>query len=562
MLTEELIKYSEAVLSDEIISCQKHKWACQRFLNDIANQETVGFPFVFVEEKAEKFLDWMRIFKHRKGVLKGQHIEPHAIQKFVFGNIYGWVHKDTGYRRFSKAYWQVGRKNAKSQSLACVGSYELMAFGEGTSEVYCTATKRKQARIVWEETEAMLLGCPDLKGKFKIAYGQIKHIKTGSIMDALSKEDEKTGDGLNPQCGVIDEYHAHKTSEMYDIIDSGMVARPQPLLMVITTAGFNLANPCYSVEYKLITHILDPDNPYENENYFVMVNEIDADDDIKDETVWAKANPIVCSYPEGVESIRRRLDLALEAPEKMRDFLTKTVNRWVQMREFGYMDLSKWAKCGQDFDLEMLRGKNCIIGADLSATLDLTSVAHEFKIDNKYYVLCHSFMPEEKLKEKMSTDKVPYGLWVEQGWITLTPGEVVDYAFVMEYINSTTKELGFIPKELCYDKWNANMFGTEMTNLGYTCVDIRQGMQSLGEPTKSFREEVYKGNVVHNNNPVLTWAIGNSITKMAPNETFMLDKSKSTHRIDPIAALINAHARAVLIEEKSIYEKRGMRSLL
>lgn len=561
-LREELIQYSHNVISGNIVACQKHKWACARFIRDLDREGTEGFPFVFVEEKAEHFLDWMRLFKHRKGVLKGQYIEPHIIQKFVFGNIYGWIHKDTGYRRFNKAYWQVGRKNAKSQSLSCVGSYEEMAFGEGASEVYCAATKRKQAKIVWDETEAMLKGCPELKGKFRVAYGQIIHPKTGSVMDTLSKEDEKTGDGFNPQCGIIDEYHAHKTSEMYDIIDSGMVARPQPLLMIITTAGFDLSNPCYSVEYKLVSHILDPDNPYENDNYFVMINELDKDDDIKDESVWEKANPIVCSYPEGVDSIRKRLNLALEAPEKMRDFLTKTVNVWVQMRESGYMDLAKWAKCGQNFDLEILRDKDCIIGVDLSSTLDLTSVGHEFKIEGKYYVLCHSFMPEERLVEKMAKDKVRYDLWVEQGWITLTPGEVVDYAFVISYIKTTNEKYGFIPKELCYDKWNANMFGTEMTNQGHTCVDIRQGMRTLGEPTKNFREEVYKGNVVHNNNPVLTWAIGNAVTKMAPNETFMLDKSKSTQRIDPIAALINAHVRAMVVEEKSIYEKRGMRSLL
>lgn len=546
-LLDELIEYSEDITAGRITACQKHKWACQRFLSDIANQGTERFPFVFVEEKAERFLDWMRLFKHRKGVLKGQYIEPHIIQKFVFGNIYGWIHMDTGYRRFNKAYWQVGRKNAKSQSLSCVGSYEEMAFGEGASEVYCTATKRKQARIVYDETVAMLNGCPELKGKYKVSYGQIVHLKTGSIMEALSKEDGKKGDGYNPQCGIIDEYHAHETSEMYDIIDSGMVARPQPLLMIITTAGFDLSNPCYSVEYKLVSHILDPDNPYENENYFVMINELDKDDDIKDESVWEKANPIVCSYPEGVDSIRKRLSLALEAPEKMRDFLTKTVNVWVQMREFGYMDLSKWAKCGSDFDLEILRGKDCTIGTDLSSTLDLTSVGYEFKVDGKYYVLCHSFMPEDRLAEKMATDKVPYDLWVKQGWITLTPGEVVDYAFVIEYINTINEKLGVIPKELCYDKWNANMFGTEMTNQGYTCVDIRQGMQTLGEPTKNFREEVYMGNVIHNNNPVLTWAIGNAVTKMAPNETFMLDKSKSTQRIDPIASIINAHTRAMVL---------------
>ncbi|KLU64029.1 phage terminase [Desulfosporosinus acididurans] len=564
-LRDDLIQYSQDVTSGKITACQKHKWACERFLRDLDREGTDEFPFVFSEEKANRFLDWMRLFKHRKGILKGEHIEPHIIQKFVFGNIYGWIHKDTGYRRFNKAYWQVGRKNAKSQSLSCVGSYEEMAFGEGASEVYCTATKRKQARIVYDETVAMLDGCPELKGKYKIAYGQIVHKKTGSIMEALSKEDGKKGDGYNPQCGIIDEYHAHETSEMYDIIDSGMVARPQPLLMIITTAGFDLSNPCYSVEYKLVSHILDPYNPYENENYFVMINELDKedlekDDGIKNEAVWEKANPIVCSYPEGIDSIRKRLNLALEAPEKMRDFLTKTLNVWVQMREFGYMDLSKWAKCGQNFDIEILRGEECTIGADLSATLDLTSVAHEFEIEGKYYVLCHSFMPEERLNEKMATDKVPYDFWVKKGWITLTPGEVVDYDFVIEYINTTNEKYGFIPKELCYDKWNANMFGTEMTTQGYTCVDIRQGMQKLGEPTKNFREEVYQGNVIHNNNPVLTWAIGNAITKMAPNETFMLDKSKSKQRIDPIAAVINAHCRAMVNEDStSVYETRGVR---
>lgn len=386
-LLGELIQYSSDVTAGNIIACEKHKWACQRFLNDIDKQGTEEFPFVFLEEKAERFLNWIRLFKHRKGVLKGQYIEPHIIQKFVFGNIYGWINKDTEYRRFNKAYWQVGRKNAKSQSLSCVASYELMALGEGTTEVYCTATKRKQARIVWEETEAMLNTTPELKGKYKIAYAQIKYLKTGSIMEALSKQDGKKGDGYNPQCGIIDEYHAHETSEMYDIIDSGMVARPQPLLMIITTAGFDLSNPCYSVEYKLVSHILDPNNPYENDNYFVMINELDKDDDIKDEKNWEKANPIVCSYPEGIDSIRKRLQLALEAPEKMMDFLTKTLNVWIQRRENGFMDLSKWAKCSEDFDLHMFKDREGIAGVDLSATLDLTSVDFEFKISGSLLVV-------------------------------------------------------------------------------------------------------------------------------------------------------------------------------
>ena len=164
-LRDELIQYSlSAIAGDNVVACIKHKWACMRFLRDLDNENTDEFPYIFnpvmIDDEGEeyqpgdRFLDWMRLFKHRKGVLQKQNIEPHIIQKFIFGNIYGWVHRDTGYRRFTKAYWQVGRKNAKSQSLSAVGSYELMAFGENASEVYCAATKTKQAKIVWSETES------------------------------------------------------------------------------------------------------------------------------------------------------------------------------------------------------------------------------------------------------------------------------------------------------------------------------------------------------------------------------------------------------------------------
>ncbi|MCX7635295.1 MAG: terminase large subunit, partial [Syntrophales bacterium] len=237
MLKQWLIEYSHDVINGEIMACQKHKWACERFLRDMDREGTKGFPFVFDEDKAIRFFEWMNLFRHTKGVLVGERIEPHDIQYFVFGNIYGWVHKDTGRRRFRKAYWQVGRKNAKSQTLGCVATYEAMAIGEGMSEVYIGATKTEQAKIVWKEAKSMLDGCPELQGKYKIAYGVITHLRTDSIIRPLSKEDRKTGDGLNPQAAIIDEYHAHETDEIYNVLDSGMVARPQPLLMVITTAG-------------------------------------------------------------------------------------------------------------------------------------------------------------------------------------------------------------------------------------------------------------------------------------------------------------------------------------
>jgi phage terminase large subunit-like protein len=557
-LKQWLIDYSHDVIDGRIVACQKHKWACMRFLRDIEREGTDEFPFIFDETKAMRFLKWMTLFKHTKGVLKGQHIRPHEIQVFVFGNIYGWVHKDTDYRRFKKAYWQVGRKNAKSQSLACVASYEAMAFGENMSEVYIGATKTEQAKIVWNETEAMLAGCPELKGKYEVKYGAIHHPKSRSIIRPLSKEDRKTGDGLNPQCGIIDEYHAHETDEIYNIIDSGMIARAQPLLMIITTAGTNLNNPCYRSEYHYVSRLLDPNDPAENERYFAMVNELDKDedgnliDDIKDEKAWLKANPIAASYPEGVENIRSKLQEALEKPDKMDDFLTKNMNIWINKRAQGYISADRWAACGKD-ELPDIRGLDAYVGVDLSSTTDLTSVSIEIPLDDgRNVVLSHSFIPEEKLDERMKTDKMPFDQWERQGWITATPGAVVDYAFVREYIKSIEEKYGVFVKEICYDKYNARHLMQELEADGFTTVEIPQGIRYLSEPTKNFRTKVFEKKIIHNNNPVLTWAIGNAVTKKDAQENIMLDKSKSVDRIDPLAALINAHARAMFANAESI----------
>lgn len=546
-LTDRLIEYSEQVFNDEIVSCEKHKWACRRFLDDLSRQGTERFPYIFDEERANRFLDWMRLFKHRKGVLAGQYIEPHIIQEFIFGNIYGWVHRDTELRRFNKAYWQVGRKNAKSQSLGAVGSYEGSAFGESYAEVYCAATKKDQAEIVWDEIEGMIMGNEDLRDRFKVAYSTITHLKSGSEIKALSKEDRKSGDGYSPQCGIIDEYHAHPTSEVYDIIDSGMGARPQPLLMIITTAGFNLNHPCYRVEYKYVSDILDPNNSIENDQYFVMINELDKDDDIKDESVWEKANPIICSYDAGKNYLRGQLKIALDVPEKMRNYLTKNMNIWVDAKEDGYMDMKKWSMCGTtEFDLKQYP---VWVGLDLSATTDLTSVGMVFKMEQgKYAVKQHSFMPEDKLKERMNTDKVPFDLWEKQGYLTLTPGAVVDYSYVEQFLLDLRDDLatqGYDVQEINYDKWNATHFAQVMENNGFTMVEIPQSIRHLSGPTKDFRKEVFAGNVYHFNDPLLNWAVGNAVQKMDAQENIMLDKSKSTERIDPIAAVINAFSRAM-----------------
>jgi phage terminase large subunit-like protein len=578
-LLEELVKYSDDIISGNIISCKKHKWACSRFLNDLSRTGGVDFPYVFSEEKAERFLKWMTFFKHTKGPLAGQFKTPEPIEKFIFGNIYGWVHKGTGYRRFRKAYWQVAKKNAKSQDLAITGLYGIAADNEPYAEVYIAATKKEQTRYVWGEADLISKACQWLKGKIVTKFYEpimskaILHPKSGSFFSRLSNEDKKKGDGANPHYGLIDEYHQHDTTEHYDTLSSGMKTRKQPLLFIITTAGRELNNPCYREEYKYVTDILDPDCEVENDRYFAMINELDTDDegnlldDINDERCWPKANPIVCLTQEGIDSIRDEVKTGQDKPDKMADVLTKTFDVWVNKGKNSYMNRAKWKACGikKDTILPDLTTCECYIGVDLTSRIDLASVAFVFDVSEELVIIkSHSFMPEATLNQKSKTDKMPYALWKEKGWLTTTPGEVLDDRFVAKYIDDEVKRNKYNAKTCGFDMYNATQFANVMADdYGYTMVVIRQGIPTLHEPTKRFREEVYAGHVLHEDNPVLNTAMGNAVTRTDHNSNIMLDKEKSFERIDPAAAVMNGYTFIVRKPEKkeSVYESRGMRSL-
>lgn len=571
-IKEELIQYAKDCINDTKHCCQKHRWACERFLRDISREGTDEFPYIFDDAKAERFYKWASLHKHTKGVLVNTPIIFTPIQRFIFGNIYGWIHKDTGYRRFTKAYWQVGRKNAKSQSLGLVGDYELMALGEDNSEVYIGATKTLQAKIIYNEVIAMLKKSSALfKGKWKEAYSTIVHIKSNSIMRALSKDDGKTGDGLNPQCGLIDEYHAHPTDEILEVIKTGMIARRQPLLFIITTAGNNLGGPCYRVEYPLVSKILNPDIEFDIPDYFCMVNELDRDeegnliDDINDEECWIKANPIAATYEVGLKNIRSNYMSAIESPEKMVSFMTKNMNIWVKQSAQSYIDMAKWKARGrlnEDFETDLgisLYGYDAYVGIDVSKTIDLTAAGIVIPVDinnsKKFITLAHGFIPEETVQTKERTDKIPYRLWSERGWLTITPGEIVNYRFMTKWIEETLNKYGLNIKDVCYDPYNATHYTQELeSNKGWGIVEIRQGIITLSEPTKSFRAETYQGNILHPTNDLLDWAISNAVTKVDAQENIMLDKAKSTERIDPIAAIINAYTRAKVAADDDLSE--------
>ncbi|ADU30989.1 terminase large subunit [Evansella cellulosilytica] len=561
-------QYADDVVKGRIVAGKYVRLSCKRHLNDLERQGTKDFPYVFDEEKATKVFEFSeKRCKHIEDgltVKKGDPVILDDFLQFIVGSVFGWVHKDTGLRRFRKAYEQVGRKNSKSTTLGVVGLKMFAADGEGGPQVYTAATQKDQAKITYGVAEKMAELDKALKKRIRFQRSRsiMTHKNNGGRMMPLSRE-TKSMDGFNPHCGIIDEYHAHKTTEMYDIIVSGMGMRSQPLIFIITTAGFDINSPCYD-EYKYCKEILEGKKT--NEEYFIYIAEMDEGDDINDDRNWIKCNPLLAKTKAGRDYLKQELKIAQDQPSKRRGVMTKNFNIWLDQKDDGYMKMGKWAKCGESEDNPFpdVRGRKCFVGLDLSKKIDLTSVSFEFPLDDgRYAILSHSFIPEETLKEKMQTDSVPYDEWVREGWITETRGARVDYKKVQKYIIQEAKKNNWEIVEVAYDEWSAGLISQELEESGFDMVEIPQRINHLSEPTKNFRELVYDGLIIHNNNPVLTWAFSNAVEMQDQNENIKLDKKKSKERIDPAAATINAHARAWNPEKEagSVYEKRGVRTL-
>jgi phage terminase large subunit-like protein len=266
-------------------------------------------------------------------------------------------------------------------------------------------------------------------------------------MSTLSKDSKKSGDGTNPQCGIIEEYHAHPTDEAMEILESGMGSRAEPLIDIITTPGFNLDYPCYSVEYKLAKKILDPNDPYKDETYFAMINELDEDDDPFDESVWVKSNPIRATYPVGIKYLQDRVRQAQGAPEKMVNLLTKDLGIWVDSPEQRYLDLNKYMDSKIDKLPFPMVGRSCYIGVDLSDKIDLCSVQYEFPLmtqegEKQWYFINKNYIPRKTMALRQRLENKPYALWSNKGYVTPTDsfnGELVDYRKIISDIDSFCK---------------------------------------------------------------------------------------------------------------------------
>ncbi len=543
--------------------------ACERHLDDLKRQGTKDFPWVFDEEKANKIYEFFSYLRHVKGPreLVGTQIILAPFEMFDLGSIFGWVHMKNGLRRFTKANIQEARKNAKSTEAAGVALYLMVGDGEESPEVYCAAVDKEQARIVYKIAKRMAEKSPDIKKRLVIRNYQMSHVTRGGEMMPFSKDTENK-DGFNPSGSIIDEYHAHKTSEIHDLLESAQGQRSQSLMLIISTAGMNAENnPCY-LEYKLGKQILE--RKIINERYFIMIRELDPDDDEHDPNVWIKANPLRAATKEGLEKLKEQHDNAFNSKiaSKIRTFRIKNLDKWIYDSELSYMGeyMAKWdglAVCdlqNKETTPERLRsefeklttGLPCNFGIDLSKSIDLTADGFVFVLpDGRIAVTAHGFIPEAAVVRHERTDRIPYRDWANDGWVTITDGEVTDFHRIKDHMKDKETGPRWIICEVDFDPYNATHLATELMDEGYTCVQVRQGVQTLSEPTKKFREKVANSEIVHDGNPLLKWCMENAKEKVDSNENIKLTKetASDTQRIDLLAAIIDAMSGLPRLEE-------------
>lgn len=580
-------QYAIEIVTGQRKCCKREYQACKRHLDDLERQGTEEFPYVFDESRANRIFDWFeRCCRHVRGPFSGQLIKLEPFQKFDKGCLFGWVHKDTGKRRFKKAFEMRARGNVKSTEMSGIALYgmcsdcvyppgqpELKVY-EDSPEVECAAVDKDQAKRVWGDAKAMGEKSPDILKRLRIKRTYIEHATRGGHLQPLSK-DTKNKDGGAPCIVIIDEYHAHPTSEIHDVLFSGFGKRLQSLMDIITTAGTDAENSPAKKEYDICCKILDGE--IIAEDYFVMIREIDKADDPHDESCWIKANPILQSDNEYsrelLSQIRREHNLAYGSndPAKIREFLIKRCDRWVDDSENKYMSgcMDQWkalAVSKEEFKKLSEKAEGWV-GLDLSKTTDLTATAFVFWLpDGRLGVSAHGFMPEERATQHEHSDRIPYKAWAKDGWCTLTQGAVTDYSFIESYLKLMRSENSWKYKEFCYDPYNASHFIQSLCKeyREEQMIEVRQGIPTLSEPTKKFREMVLQGKVVHDGSPLLTWCLSNAVEISDSNGNIKLSKKykDDTQRIDLAAAVIDALVRALVNENKqSVYETRGIRTV-
>lgn len=535
----------------------------ERHRNDLIRLENGELKDMrFNEEMGKTYIAIIERLKHYKGTLANTCIKLEPWQKKVVMILFGWEQKHSSgvwVRRFSKALIYIPKKNGKTLLASTFAIADVLVRGEFGGEVVFVGAKRDQAKLAWTGVDKMRLLQPELKDNSDKSYGTINFTKNETTFKAIGRDSESE-DGMSCSFGCVDELHAHADSSLVDAVQTSQMARLQPLLLIITTAGFSLSSPLIP-EYDYAKKILE--GAMTNENYFAFIAEADKDDDPFIESTWKKANPNygVSVDRDGLAKIAKE---AQDNPGKLNTFLVKHLNRHVSSAE-AYISFDEWMECAnKEVDLSYTISK--IIGFDLSLSDDFTARATLYVLPgNKYHVRLKCYIPEANVQKRSRELHAPLFDWVQAGYIIATPGTTID----QDYIEvDTLKELeqGDV-SYIAYDPHRATHLIKQIElKSGFDgCVMVSQGAIKLSEPTSMLLRLVKNRTITHENDPVLNWMVSNMSILTNAHGSIMPNKSDPNNKIDGVAALINTLALVVHVkedvEEESVYETRGMRSL-
>lgn len=529
-----IAEYNAMIERGEIPACRRIKEVYARL---DAESQTPG-RYVFDEARATRPIEFIEWFcRHSKGEWAGRPVRLELFQKAFIQALFGFIDTETGLRRYREAFFLVGRKNGKSTLLAGLALYMLIADGEGGAEVYSTATKYAQARLLFDECHNMVKQSPELSKHIKKRKTDLYYIPTMSKLQPLSRNSDSL-DGLNASFVIMDELHGIKDRNLYEVMRQSQSARRQPLLVMITTAG--TVRECIFDD--MYSHACDVADGVITDNSFLPVlYELDRRTEWSDPGAWIKANPSL-GHIKKLDDLQLKVERAKQSPNDLSGVLCKEFNiretvhsAWLSFDAINNTDT---------FDLEEFRGAYCIGGADLSITTDLTcaSLLLMKRGSDKKYVVQMYWLPADNLQERVTQDKIPYDKWAARGLLRLCAGNSINYSDVTAWFVETVKQYDLFPAWVYYDSYSARYFVEEMQMQGFTMVRCIQGAKTLSLPMQMLGADLQAHRVIYNNNPILKWCLTNTGVQTDRNGNIVPIKNQSPkQRIDGAAALLDCY---------------------
>lgn len=526
--------YLDAIEGGEIVVCKRIRKVYTRLVYEAENPGKYRFD----EERANRPIEFIERFcKHSKGEWAGQPVRLELFQKAFISALFGFVDSKTGFRKYREAFFMVARKNGKSTMLAGIALYMLLADGEAGAEVYSVATKKDQAKIIFDEVCHMVSQSPYLRKHIKKRKSDLYFSASMSKLQPLGKNSD-TLDGLNSSCVILDEAHAVKDRNLYEVMKQSQSARTQPLFVTITTAGTVrecIFDDMYSYACKVADGVItDP-------TFLPIVYELDSKAEWKDPGAWFKPNPGLGRIKK-LEDLMAKVERAKQSPKDLSGILCKDFN----VRETLYNAWLDFDTINNEstFSLEDFRGCYAIGGADLSLTTDLTcaTVLMLNPDTRERYVWQMYWLPEDNFNQRVQEEKIPYDKWREAGLVRLCRGNTIDYSDVTAFFLELVNEHGITPLWVYYDSWSARYWVEEMEGYGFKMERCIQGAKTLSLPMQNLGADLQAKKVNYNNNPILKWCLTNTAVQEDRNGNIVPKKASSPkQRIDGTASLLDAY---------------------